>query len=1361
MPETVHLHDILVNSLSGRHKDLPADMKMSVQLIVNGHIFLEAVPVDTEPSRNHWKLKIDCKIPQHALSVLIAVMRHSESEGIRLVGWIEVRRGQALISARENTPFHLEIVKVNQDGPSLELSAGFTVSKSFSADIYNIDTLDILDNQIGHDSQIILNRLMWMFHHTSAANRLDRLEFWVMHERILFLAPQKSRAMFLSLLGKICSERWEASPMVEDFNQAVSAHQDALRDDPDCFSSSSGLSSIFRGRFEQLGDVGDINESVSVMEACISLIPDGGGERPLLLNCLAMSLYRRFERLGQLDDINRSIAVVDEAVALTPDSNHLKPAMLSQLGLLLCRRFKRFGDLSDLNKSILKGEDAIHLTRDDDPRLLGTLAISLLRHFEHFGELSSLNRSILMLKHSLCLTPPGDSTRSSGLVNLGQALLTRFHKLSDIGDLNQSVSFQEEAAHLIPDGHINKPPCLYNLGNSLLARFRQLHNHSDLDHSILVYETSVHLTPDSHPDKPSRLENLGECLCERFEQLGEISDLNKSLEMRQNALILTPEGHPDRSPRMYNVGTSFSLRFQRLGDINDLNSCIRIGDEALCLTPDDHPKRPLWLSLLGSSLLSRFERFGDLSDLNRSVVFHEDALCQTPEGDTGKPTWLSSLGASLKARFEQLGDLDDLNHSVSVFEDAIGLTPEGHPDKAGWLNNLATSLNNRFKRLGNIDDLEKSISMAEDASHLISASHPDRPTLLNNFSLLLFSRFERLGDTNDLNMSVSIEEEAIHLTPAGHPDMPARLNNLGAFLYCRFRRLGDTSDLNRSLLMGEDALAHAACSATGLPSIRFRAASMWARSARSGEHPSLLEAYRVALDILPELAWLGSSIRDRHHNLPEAGRLVRDAAAAAAASGSPDKAVEWLEQGRSIIWGQVLNLRTCKAVETLRKNHPMLADKFVFLSAQLDAAHTGGGSLAVVDTAAGQSLTRRSHDHVIEREQVLQEIRRLEGFDRFLLPKQIRELSQATQGGPVVILNITDNQCDALTLTPGPDNEVGHITLPGFTMQDAESLARSLDRLVHHPGRSERLLGKLEGQQNIEDEFAHILSELWVHMVKPVLEALGITASSTQNQRIWWCPTGPLTFLPIHAAGIYGENEVFGSKLSDFVISSYTPSLTALIRGFRPRSQSHEELRLLAVAQPSAYGQVHIPGTREEINHIQLHARGKVSVLQLEEDAATVASVQEGMKSSAWVHFACHGVQDTIDPTESALLLAGSSRLTLSSIIKVSLPHADLAFLSACQTATGDKGLQEESVHLAAGMLLAGYRGVIATMWTIMDNDGPQVASNVYEHLFKTAPPDSSRAAEASHLAVQNLRQGSDGKRKSFLDWVPFIHVGV
>ncbi|KAJ6623717.1 hypothetical protein B0H10DRAFT_1785952 [Mycena sp. CBHHK59/15] len=62
-------------------------------------------------------------------------------------------------------------------------------------------------------------------------------------------------------------------------------------------------------------------------------------------------------------------------------------------------------------------------------------------------------------------------------------------------------------------------------------------------------------------------------------------------------------------------------------------------------------------------------------------------------------------------------------------------------------------------------------------------------------------------------------------------------------------------------------------------------------------------------------------------------------------------------------------------------------------------------------------------------------------------------------------------------------------------------------------------------------------------------------------------------------------------------------------------------------------------------------------------------------------------------------------------------------------------------------------------MWTIMDNNTPQVASDVYEHLFKKSPLDLTQAAEALHLAIQELCKGSS--RKSFFRWVPFIHVGV
>jgi CHAT domain-containing protein len=84
---------------------------------------------------------------------------------------------------------------------------------------------------------------------------------------------------------------------------------------------------------------------------------------------------------------------------------------------------------------------------------------------------------------------------------------------------------------------------------------------------------------------------------------------------------------------------------------------------------------------------------------------------------------------------------------------------------------------------------------------------------------------------------------------------------------------------------------------------------------------------------------------------------------------------------------------------------------------------------------------------------------------------------------------------------------------------------------------------------------------------------------------------------------------------------------------------------MLVVAQPAAVGQASLPGTKEELDHIERHARGVLP--QLIEFEATVQSAFKGMRQSNWLHFACHGVQDSQNPTRSALRLAGDSRLHL------------------------------------------------------------------------------------------------------------------
>lgn len=198
--------------------------------------------------------------------------------------------------------------------------------------------------------------------------------------------------------------------------------------------------------------------------------------------------------------------------------------------------------------------------------------------------------------------------------------------------------------------------------------------------------------------------------------------------------------------------------------------------------------------------------------------------------------------------------------------------------------------------------------------------------------------------------------------------------------------------------------------------------------------------------------------------------------------------------------------------------------------------------------------------------------------------------------------------------------------------------------------------------------------------------------------------------------------------------------------------------RILAVALPN---ESRLPGTAKEVESVANRA-GDIGVTQLFESAATQEQVSYAMKSFNWVHFACHGEQNTASPTDSCLLLARKSKLTLSEIISFRLEQAELAFLSACETATGEETLEEEAVHLAAGMLLAGYKAVIATMWTINDHIAVEIADETYRLLFDEYKADYTRAAEALHFAVKNVCEERKEKANPvpLSYWVPFIHMG-
>jgi CHAT domain-containing protein len=165
--------------------------------------------------------------------------------------------------------------------------------------------------------------------------------------------------------------------------------------------------------------------------------------------------------------------------------------------------------------------------------------------------------------------------------------------------------------------------------------------------------------------------------------------------------------------------------------------------------------------------------------------------------------------------------------------------------------------------------------------------------------------------------------------------------------------------------------------------------------------------------------------------------------------------------------------------------------------------------------------------------------------------------------------------------------------------------------------------------------------------------------------------------------------------------------------------------------------------------------------LALSEADATVAATLEKIKTHSCVHFACHAYQDIDNPLNSGFVL-NDGRLTLSDITKIGMGNAELAYLSACQTSAGNEQLSEEAVHLAAGMLAAGFRGVVATMWPIRDQDAPQVAKDFYDYLLENSSEsgiDRSIAARALDHAVRRLRHSVG--TSDFLAWLPYVYFGM
>jgi len=905
--------------------------------------------------------------------------------------------------------------------------------------------------------------------------------------------------------------------------------------------------------------------------------------------------------------------------------------------------------------------------------------------------------------------------------------------------------------------------------------------------TVYVWQRILDVTPADHPDRAVNMFNLGGVLRARFERTGQLADMSAAIDAFRAAAEATPVDNPRWVASTFLGGVLHVSRFERTGDTAVLDTAIDMFRTAAEAAPANGPDHAGMLAYLGNALRVRFDSTGSIADLNAAISALRAAVKGTPGDDPHRAGHLDFLGRALLVRFQRTGTQADLDAAITVGREAVTATPAGHPDRASHLNDLGNTLQVRFQRTGSAADLDAAVGMFREAVDATPADLPYRAIYLTSLGNALKATYERTQHAVDLDAAIDSLRAAVELVPADHHDRLKYLHNLGRALEARFAHTGEEAD--RGAAVSVYVRAWESDSAT--PSNRISAAGAAAALLAEpdpGRAAGLLEA---AVRLLPEVAPRQLDRDDQQFELGGYAGLAGDAAALALADPRRSereraaRALSLLETGRAVLLSQALDTRS--DLTDLQQQHPSLAARFVELRNRLDhpaeANAPTGLSNGSVDTLLsgqdriGQDRLRLAREFAA----TLNEIRADEEFSSFGLPPSTDELLTQTDQGPVVVFNVSPYRSDALLLT---SDGINAFPLPELRHAALIDRINAFHQALHSAASGTSAVQRREAQATL----TQILQWLWDVATGPVLTVLGHHHSHPGSgtwPRVWWAPGGLLGLLPVHAAGYHADpaDDPERRTVLDRVVSSYTPTVRAL-RYSRQQATSAppESARALVVAMPTTPRLAHHGRLRyvpAEVSMLHKHLPEVVLLREPDPDSdpaepsvplPTKSNVLAQLPGCPIAHFACHGANHPADPSKSLLLLHDHDNdpFTVASLAPIRLGRAQLAYLSACRTATIEATrLLDESIHLASAFQLAGFPHVIGTLWEINDQIAATVADAFYAHLKNDQGIlDTGRAAYALHHAIRAVRDGlglPDGlnRIRTASLWAAYLHAGA
>jgi CHAT domain-containing protein len=188
-----------------------------------------------------------------------------------------------------------------------------------------------------------------------------------------------------------------------------------------------------------------------------------------------------------------------------------------------------------------------------------------------------------------------------------------------------------------------------------------------------------------------------------------------------------------------------------------------------------------------------------------------------------------------------------------------------------------------------------------------------------------------------------------------------------------------------------------------------------------------------------------------------------------------------------------------------------------------------------------------------------------------------------------------------------------------------------------------------------------------------------------------------------------------------------------------------------------------LPDAEREVERIAaLYPAGRSAVYI--GDRAVESRVKQTMGSYRVIHFATHGVIDDRNPMYSYLLLSRSGPndpddglLEAREMMQLDL-HADLAVLSACDTARGTVDAGEGLIGMTWALFAAGCPSTIASQWKV---DSQATASLMIAFYRAWLGTESNAFAKAAALRRARLQMIHDRRYRHPYYWSAFVLVGA